>query len=94
MRLTVVTRRDLTSGQQCAQLMHGALQFAGDYKLDLRSATVVCLTVRDREHLTKLVSELFSKSINYSSYAEEDLDHQITAVAFADIKCPVHAQLF
>jgi hypothetical protein len=94
MRLTVVTRRDLSPGQQCAQLMHGALQYAGDRKLDMRDATVICLTVKDRERLTRLQTELFSRSIDYSAYSEVDFGHQITSVSFVDVKCPVEARLF
>lgn len=90
-KLYLITRADLTAGQQAAQLVHGMASFARDYPLTFSDwergdNIVVCLTAKDGDHLRDLweeanrISGRVEGSLAVSEFVEPDLGGELTCV--------------
>ena len=79
----VVTRADLTPGQQAVQGMHAAIAYAaGNRQMTSADMTVVFLTVPDEAALTQLLDKCRRERLPLGWFYEKDLKWQLTAVAF------------
>lgn len=83
----VVTRRDLSPGQQATQATHAAFDFAIRYpelsaKWAEESHFLVVLAAADQAELLDLASRAWDRSLRYTLFTEPDLPEgdQITAL--------------
>ena len=86
-KLYVLTRNDLSPGQQAAQLLHAQREFTEQYPEEDRkwyreSNTIVLLAAKDENHLRRLVEKAGRLNINLAAFYEPDLNNALTAVAF------------
>ena len=86
-KFRVITRRDLTIGQQATQGCHAAIDFQHQHPAEARewhtkSNYLAFLTVADEQELIKLITKAILTGIKHTVFREPDLDNQITAVAF------------
>ena len=86
-KLTTITRRDLTSGQQAVQSSHAAIDFIIDNN-DLAnnwhktSNYLINLSVADISELERLSAKLHEYEIIHTNFYEPDLDNELTAISF------------
>lgn len=85
-KLVLITRNDLTPGQQAAQIVHAGIDFtfehpnrAGPWHKD--SNYVVLLSAKDENHLINLIQKCELKELKYTAFREPDLENSITAIA-------------
>ena len=87
-KLYVLIRKDIPTGSQIAQSVHGMRQFSHEHPdLDHQwfhgSNTVVVLHVRDAMHLRKLHDKALPGGISGSVFFEPDLGDQPTCLVLA-----------
>lgn len=85
-KLYVLTRADLSPGQQATQSCHAAFQFAYEHPVLFRrwfeqSTYLVLLTVADEEALVRHAHLLQDHQQALSEWHEPDMGNQLTAVA-------------
>ena len=84
-RVTIVTRRDLSPGQQAVQSAHAFHQFLAAKYREKRevddSCTLVFLTVQDEGSLGVLTKRAADVAIDVATFHEPDLDNALTAIA-------------
>jgi len=83
----VITRRDLTSGQQATQAVHAALDFSVAFpeltkEWHDQSNYLVVLAAANQEELLDLASRAWDAGLRYTVFTEPDLPEgdQITAI--------------
>lgn len=86
MKLTVVTRADLSPGQQAVQAMHAQRAFADAHpaveKLWFeQSNTLALLIVPDEQGLCRLLRRAADRGIRTAIFREPDIADQLTAIA-------------
>ena len=86
-KLTTISRRDLTPGQQAVQASHAALDFTFSHPREAaewhkHSNYLINLSVADEAHLESLSANLRLAGIKVTEFREPDLDDQLTAIAF------------
>jgi peptidyl-tRNA hydrolase len=84
--LYVITRRDLTSGQQMLQAAHAAIEFQHEHheiakEWNTNSKYLVFLSVENEEKLQRLLEKIQFKNLKYSVFLEPDIGNQLTAIA-------------
>lgn len=84
----LITRRDLTVGEQLAQTNHALAQFAYEKSLTFRewvekSNYIVILSVQDESQLKEIKQKLIDKEITFSEFVEPDYGHQLTSIAIS-----------
>ena len=84
-KLYVITRQDLTFGQQASQLCHALRQFANDHpeidKCWFDNSNYICLlAVSSENELHELCRKVEELGLHYSKFHEEDLDNALTAI--------------
>lgn len=89
-KLYVVSRKDLTPGQQAVQGKHSLVQFFIMHpdiiqKWHKESNYIVFLEAEDEEHLGQLMADAFEIGIYCAPFHEPDLNHDLTAVTFEPI---------
>lgn len=82
----MVTRRDLTPGQQIAQVAHAMASFAYEGILSFEtwlvtSGYIVVLSVETIYDLLQLNSELYASGSRTFEFREPDLGNELTAIA-------------
>lgn len=82
----MVTRNDLSPGQQAVQSMHALRQFTADHpEIDQcwfeKSNYLGLLSVNDEEELHKLIEKALRNNIRLSVFKEPDIGDKVTAVA-------------
>lgn len=82
----VITRRDLSPGDQACQAVHAAFEFAHQHPAVHRkwvdeSNYLVLLAVDDEIQLEALLDKAFSRGIATTTCREPDLNDAITAIA-------------
>lgn len=87
-KLYVVGRGDLTPGQQAAQAVHAAFQFALEFPetaADWHPGTLIVLSVPDEDSLLDLLDQLHLAELQYTYFVEPDYTPELqhTAVAIA-----------
>ena len=85
-KLYLVTRNDLSPGQQAAQLCHAIRLFGHEYpQIDKewyeRSNFLALLSVPSENDLLRLFERLRLREIRCSLFREEDLGNEATALA-------------
>ena len=82
----MVTREDLSPGQQAVQAAHAAIDFcyehpdrAGPWHKD--SNYLVLLSVKNEKQLYLLISKCFELGLKFTAFKEPDIGNQVTAVA-------------
>jgi len=83
--LYVITRRDLTPGQQMLQAAHAAIEFqhkhpqiAKDWNTN--SKYLVFLSVENEYELQKLLTKIQIRYLNHNIFLEPDIGNQMTAI--------------
>lgn len=84
-KLFVVTRRDLSSGQQAIQAAHAAIEFQHEHleiakEWNTNSKYLVFLSVENEEALQRLLTKIQIREIKHSTFFEPDIGNQLTAV--------------
>lgn len=87
-KLYIVTRSDLSPGQQAVQSCHAMRQFTAEHpsidKEWFDSSNYIALVVVDNERkLYELFDAAMMKDIPCSKFSEPDLNNQVTAIALA-----------
>jgi hypothetical protein len=82
--LITVTREDLSAGYQTAQTAHALAEYAFKKPRTFkrwrrRSGYLICLAVKDRFDLVKLMIQLSENKVGFVPFYEPDVD-QVTAI--------------
>lgn len=84
-KLVVITRTDLTEGQQAVQSAHAAIDFtfehpgrAGPWHKD--SNYLILLAVNTEKQLNLLIENCERQNLCYTAFREPDLENSITAI--------------
>lgn len=89
-KLYIVSRKDLTPGQQAVQGKHSLVQFFIMHpeiiqKWHKESNYIVFLQADDEEHLGQLMADAFQMGIYCAPFYEPDMNQDLTAVTFEPI---------
>ena len=83
----IIVRNDLTNGQQLAQSVHSATEFAhkhtnlfNDWMTS--SQYVVSLSADNEQHLKEVLTKLEWFGANVVTFREPDMDNQLTSIAY------------
>ena len=84
-KLIVITRRDLSPGQQSIQAAHAAIEFQHEHpeianNWNTYSKYLVFLSVENEEELKQLIQKFINYDLQHVVFIEPDIDNQITAV--------------
>jgi hypothetical protein len=84
--LYIITRRDLTPGQQMLQSAHAAIEFQHEHVeiaiwWNIHSKYLVFLSVENELELHKLLEKIKLYAIKHSTFFEPDLGNQLTSIA-------------
>jgi peptidyl-tRNA hydrolase len=82
-----IVRKDLTNGQQLAQSLHSATEFAHKYPnlfndWMTNSQYVVSLSVDDEQKLKEIHEKLEWFGANVVKFHEPDMENQLTSIAY------------
>jgi peptidyl-tRNA hydrolase len=82
----VITRRDLTVGQQMLQSAHAAIEFQHEHpeiakEWNTQSKYLIFLSVKNEQELQRLLQKIQIRNLKYSIFIEPDIDNQLTAIA-------------
>lgn len=82
----IVTRRDLTPGQQIAQVAHAMAEIAVEIPASIskwyqESQFIVVLSVKDEDELFNLYKKLYDQELGVYSFYEPDINDELTAFA-------------
>ena len=84
-KLTTITRRDLSAGYQSVQSTHAAIQFVFEHpeiaNIWFKDPYLAQLSVENEDALKHLIHKLQKNDIKYSIFREPDLGNEITAIA-------------
>ena len=85
-KLIVITRRDLSSGQQMIQAAHAAIQFQHEHpkiakEWNTNSKYLIFLSVENEYELTKFLQKIQFRDLKYAVFTEPDIGNQLTAIA-------------
>ena len=85
-KLIVITRRDLSPGQQAVQAAHAAIEFQHEHPTIAKewntiSKYLVFLSVENEKVLHQLLEKIKYRDIKHTIFAEPDIGYQLTAVA-------------
>ena len=86
-RLIVVTRRDLTPGQQMSQMGHSLSQYHLDYPESARqwnNGYLISLSIDSEQKLQHLLIKLQDLGIKVSYFTEPDFGDQLTSICFIE----------
>lgn len=84
----LITRRDLTVGEQLAQTNHALAQFAYENPLEFRewvekSNYIVILSTENETQLQEIKQKLINRGITFSEFIEPDYGNQLTSIAIS-----------
>ena len=84
-KLFIITRRDLSPGQQAIQSSHAAIEFQHEYpeiakEWNTNSKYLVFLSVENEEALQRLLTKIQIRDIKHSTFFEPDIGNQLTAI--------------
>ena len=85
-KMYVIVRRDLSKAYQTVQACHAVAQYTlehGDYR-GWKNGIMVVLGVDSEGELKEWVDTLLDADKEFSCFAEDDLDFQMTAIACVD----------
>jgi hypothetical protein len=77
----VFVREDLTHPQQVVQGCHAAISIATRHKIEGEHPSVIVIGITNELKLLKVIDYLNEKGIDHSSFNEQDLNDELTAVA-------------
>lgn len=85
-KLVVVTRKDLTPGEQLAQTNHASIQFQHEHPIISKdwlekSNYIVILAAKDEQDLLRILEKSRMSNLKSSVFVEPDLNGQVTAIA-------------
>ena len=85
-KLTVITRRDLTPGAQAVQSAHAAIDFQHQHpeiskQWHTDSNYLVFLAAEDESDLSKYLQKLSKNGIKCTTFKEPDMKNELTAIA-------------
>ena len=88
----LITRRDLSVGEQLAQTNHALSQFAYENPLQFRewvekSNYIVILSTESETQLKEIKQKLINQEIIFSEFIEPDYNNQLTSIAIS----PTHS---
>lgn len=87
----MITRQDLTYGQQASQLCHALRQFCHDHpdidKQWFEISNYICLlSVESEKELYNICSKADNNNLKYSKFLEPDLNNSLTAICLEPSK--------
>lgn len=90
-KLCVITRSDLTAGQQAVQATHAAIDFTFQYPNKASpwhsiSNYLVLLSVPNEQALKEFIKRCEFKFLDHTVFREPDLNNAITAIAIEPCK--------
>ena len=88
----LVTRSDLSPGQQAVQAAHAAVKLASTYAVPPEE-TIILLAAPSEAALLELLHRCSALRIPFADFFEPDLGWQLTAVALIG-RLPSHARTF
>lgn len=82
----VITRRDLTAGQQMLQSAHAAIEFQHEHpqiskNWNTNSKYLVFLSVENEKVLYQYLEKIKFYDLKYTIFTEPDIGNQLTAIA-------------
>ena len=85
--LVTIVRNDITNGQQLAQSIHAASEFAHKFPNQFNdwmtnSQYVVSLSADNEQHLKEVLTKLEWFGAHVVTFREPDMDNQLTSIAF------------
>lgn len=85
-KLYVITRRDLSPGQQMLQAAHAAIEFQHAYpeiakNWNTNSKYLIFLSVENEDALIHYLEKIKKTNLKYSIFTEPDINDQLTAIA-------------
>ena len=96
--ITIITRKDLTSGYKVVQSAHALADFAVKYYEEFTNwqfnSNYLCCLEASESRIEILLSKLDELKIKYSIFLEPDIGNKMTAVAIEAIPSELHKQLF
>lgn len=83
LKLTVVTRQDLSAGYQIVQSAHAVANFAHDFpeifsKWKQTSNSIICLSTKNEFELSQLALKFEKEGVKISKFYEPDISNQLT----------------
>lgn len=87
-RLTIITREDLSAGQQAVQGIHAAIEFVMKNPVRalrwfLKSNTIAFVTLPNEGELGVLLKKAEALDVASAGFTEPDRNNELTAVAVA-----------
>lgn len=87
-KLYLITRRDLTAGEQLAQTNHALAQFAYEHPQKFRewvekSNYIVILSTESESQLEEIKQKLINRGITFSQFIEPDYGNQLTSITIS-----------
>lgn len=87
-KLVIVTREDLTPGQQAVQSAHAAVNFTFEHPSRAgpwfsNSNYLILLSVKSEKQLYLLIQKCAYHGLHYTIFREPDIGNKITAIAIA-----------
>ena len=85
-KLIVITRRDLSPGQQAIQSAHAAIEFQHEHseiakQWNTNSKYLIFLSVENEQQLKFFLEKIKFYDLKYSTFFEPDIGNQLTAIA-------------
>ena len=84
-KLIVITRRDLSPGQQAVQSAHASIEFQHEHpeiakEWNTNSKYLIFLSVENEKELQRLLQKIQIRDLKYSVFLEPDIGNQMTAI--------------
>ena len=84
----LITRKDLSVGEQLAQTNHALAQFAYENPLQFRewvekSNYIVILSAENESQLEEIKQKLINRGITFSQFTEPDYDNELTSITIS-----------
>lgn len=85
-KLYIVTRKDLTPGQQISQSLHVFREFVNQYnEIEndwYNNSNYICiLSANDESHLNDIIEKCMLNKVKFSIFKEPDYNDSITSIA-------------
>ena len=86
-KIVTVVRKDLNPGDQLAQSLHSATEFAHKFPNQFNdwmtnSQYIVSLSANDEHHLKEIYTKLEWFGANVVKFYEPDMNNQLTSIAY------------
>lgn len=77
----VITRRNLSTPQQCVQSCHASVEATKAFPQPQETCNLIVCTVADEKALYDFSDKLIESGIQHAAFCEPDIGNQLTALA-------------